>query len=253
MSFSHIIGSLNVSFCPGQIWDRQDFLAHCGRNTQALSDLMDNALADCFPTAPLLSAAIRRFFIRLEDAVDVGVATRLAGIAIASHSGGRFSPSISTTVFSSRDFSELQKGILSTWFCDSSFWVRAGAEECAKWLEDFPEAASIKGGKAFPLLLDLASTHMLLSLWPMLVDSNLLWRVDRANPMPRPLDHSLHYLFSLSGAVPAEGSLVFPCGPSLQGREPWEIQKRGGASRFSNSTFDLSEFRGKQCRETCAV
>ena len=171
----------------------------------------------------------------------------------ASNCGKGFSPKDLANVLSSREYIERKRRHFCAWFCNLDFWTRESARVCENWFKAYPEALSVKSTPAYSTLLEIASNHMRLVLWPSLVDSNIMWRIDRSSAAPKPLNHALHHLFSMSGKTPVEGTLVYPCGPNLMGREPWEVQKRGGASHSSANQFDLSEFRGARCREIVVV
>lgn len=248
-----VLASVSAKTLPpgkGEVWERGEFIISCAQNTACLGGLLDDVLADTFESVDPLCSSVITLFRLLEDHVDVHSSMKLADLALQISPG--LPPSQVALVCASAEFGELERLHLSAWFLDQSYWKRESVVEVKGWLATLTpdQGRAVETSPSFPTILQLAQAHMRLALWPFLVDSNVMWRVKRRDNGAVPLNHACHHLFSLGGKPPPEGTLVFPCGPVLQGREPWgRRQKKGGAQPSAASPADLAEFIGAKCRE----
>jgi hypothetical protein len=250
-----VLASLSAKTPPpgkGEVWERSEFIIQSALNTACLGGLLDDVLADTFVSVGALCSNVISLYRTLEDHVDFRSSMKLADLAFQISQTPSLTPSQVAQVCTSAEFRELEQLYLSAWFCDESYWKRESVVEVKTWLGTLTptQRKAIETSPCYPTLLQLAQAHMRLSLWPFLVDSNVMWRVKRCLAGSVPLDHAQHHLFSLGGNPPPEGTLVFPCGPVLQGREPWGLrQKKGGTQPSAASPADLAEFIGAKCRE----
>ena len=242
------------------VWDRPAFLQACTANNTLLTELLEDWLADAFPTAPLLSSALEVLFLSLESDVDAMCAARLASFQSAASGSGLSPPHVASMV-RSRAFQSHVRETLSVWLLDEAHFLECGREAVGVWRGRSQPAVPPPSATHVSRLCDLAGLHMRLTLWPQVVDANVMLRFPRrlggggggggaGSDSTSGYDSAMQTLFSLTGKPVGEGARVVAVGPRLMGREPLcSLGGEGGARAALPA--DLKDLGGAGCRGIC--
>lgn len=249
------------------LWDRADFLLQTAAAVVALTQILDEHIADSFAgtrVSSRVAVAIRELHARVEravlaDAARVTAAVRGVIDPLRSHAN----PAVLRAAAA---------------FIAASFGARIGGVEAERlkaahavvdaWLQSLLASALCSEGGVAELstatargaLAKYVCLHTQLTLWPLAVDANIAWSVGgtedtegvRAAAAASETDSALvalgedHQLFSLDGSTVAAGAPVYEVGAALCARVPlW-----GGGEAATPQ--QLAELRaGARCRTVC--
>lgn len=256
------------------LWDRADFLVQTAAAVVALTQLLDEHVADAFAGARVSSrvaSAIRDLHARAERPV-LADAARVTTVVKSLVDPLR--PQANPVVLrAATAFVEASFGARLSDEADPTQMQEAHAVVDA-WLRSLLESGECSEGGVSDLstpnargaLAKLVAQHMKLTLWPLAVDANIAWSiggtedaegvrtVEGAVPtaaIAREVDPVAlvalgedHQLFSLDGSTVAGGAAVYEVGPALCARVPlW------GGGGGAATPQQLAELRaGARCR-----
>jgi hypothetical protein len=235
----------------GSVWDRREFLQAAGAHLGLLMTILDEHLADAFTgegAQARLATMLRVLLMTTAEKAAALLAERRSALLMATV--GTQSAAVAEAWAAGPAFASYYRSSLEmAW--GSFDWKKAAEGVVQEWVRRGGSQLAFVSDGAMATLVEAVVLHLKLAQWPELTNSDIIWASPgSAMPSTVPFSDEVHMVFSLTGAIPSQGSQVLTTGLELRARSvvPSTLPGASKAKRAAITVAELAELRGRACR-----